>query len=124
MKATTKNQVIDILQWTSEKYEDELFTSMWNWCARHGGYPSVIQQLMANASINRWFICEFSKCENQFLKIAAVVPSNNTKQLETHYKTCTEEIQKKFNLPLIESVKRNKDFSNIFVTNTPVYYAN
>lgn len=121
---TTKNQVIDVLQWTSEEYEDRLFISIWKWCELYGSYPSIIQQLLANSEINRWFMYEFSKCELQFLKITEVTPNTNIKQLETLYKACTAEIQTKFNQPLISKIKRNRDFTNLFLTNTPVYHAN
>lgn len=124
MKLTTKNQVIDILQWTSNEYEDRLFLSIWKWCQLYGGYPSIIQQLLANAEINRWFMYEFAKCENQFLKIAENIPRNNIELLEVSYKACTAQVQQKFNKPLIDKIKRNKEFTNIFLTDTPVYYAN
>lgn len=122
MKAT-KNQVIDRLQWTSQEYEDRLFLSIYMWCQKHGQYPSIIQQLLANASVNRWFMKEYAKCEERFLKIAEIMP-NNVMQLEGHYKACTAEMQNIYPAPLIDAIKRNREFSNQFITNTPVFYAN
>lgn len=120
---TTKNQIIDILQWTSEEYEERLFMSIWNWCQLHGKYPSIIQQLLANAKVNKWFMTEYIKSEIQFIKIADQLP-NNTKQLEAHYKACTAQIMSLYPKPLIDSIYRNRDFSNLLITNTPIYYAN
>jgi hypothetical protein len=124
MKTTSlKNQVIDRLQWSTEEYEERLFLSILMWCQKYGMYPSVIQQLLANASVNRWYMREFAKCEVTFLKIADVMP-NNVAELEGHYKACTAQMQIIYPKPLIEAIRRNKDFSNQFITNTPVFYAN
>jgi hypothetical protein len=118
-----KDQIIDYLQWTSTEYEDRFFLNFWTWCQKHGLYPSVIQQLLANAKINKWFMCEYIKCEIQFAKIAAQIP-NNTKQLELHYQACTDEILAIYPKPIIDLIGRNRDFSNVIIINTPVYYAN
>ena len=120
---STKNQVIDFLQWSTQEYEDRLFLSMWNWCQHYGQYPSIVQQLLANSQVNKWFMAEYEKCELQFLKITEVVPSK-TETLEAHYKACTAQIFAVYPKPLIDAVTRNKEFSNILLTNTPVYCAN
>ena len=122
-KVTTKNQVMDYLQWSSEEYEDRLFLTIWNWCQQYGDHPSVVQQLMANARINRWFLIEYQKLELQFLQITDVVPQK-TEQLRAHYKAYTAQIMAVYPKPLIESIKRNREFSNLLLTNTPIYYAN
>lgn len=123
MATTTKNQVMDYLQWSSEEYEDRLFLSIWKWCEKYGIYLSIIQQLMANRQINNWFMTEYTKCELEFLKIAEMMP-NKVKQLEGHYKYCTAQMQEIYPEPLITMIKRNKEFSNVFIKNTPIYYAN
>ena len=122
-KVSTKNQIMDYLQWSSDEYEDRVFLSILNWCQQYGDYPSVVQQLMANARINRWFLIEYQKLELQFLQITDVVPQK-TEQLRAHYKACTAQIMAVYPKPLIESIKRNRDFSNLLLTNTPIYYAN
>lgn len=123
MKATTQNQVIDYLQWTTDQYEERLFLAMYMWCQVQTQYPSVIQQLLANAAINRWFIHEYSKCEANFIKIAEVMP-NNVKQLEGHYKACTSHMQTIYPAPLVDQATRNRDFSNQYLINAPVFYSN
>lgn len=122
---TTKNQVLDLLQWSSQEYEDRLFQAIYNWCQQKGKLPSVIQQLLANAQINKWFLNEYNKCELQFLKIADVVP-NNTEALRSHYKSCTLQI---FNIEpsaLMNDIKKNGDFSTAiyYTTSTILLYAN
>ncbi|WP_329804435.1 hypothetical protein [Flavobacterium facile] len=120
-KTTTKNQVIDYLQWSSEEYEERLFLSILKWCQHYGAYPSIIQQLLANAQINKWFLNEYNKAELQFLKITEVVP-NNTEVLRGHYKACTAQVMAIYPAPLINSIKRNREFSNAILDT--VYYAN
>lgn len=123
MNPTTKNQVLDLLQWSTQEYEDRLFQTIYNWCQQHGKYPSIIQRLLANAQVNKWFLNEYHKCELEFLKIAEVVP-NKTDALQNHYKSCTIQIFQVFPSALIESIKSNGDFSKILIMNLPPYYAN
>ena len=123
MKATTQNQIQDYLQWSSEEYKDRLLLSIMKWCQHYGGYPSVVQQLLANAQVNKWFMNEYHKCELQFLKIVNVIPPQPD-QLQAHYKACTARVMAIYPKALVESIKKNKDFSNLIVTHTPVYYAN
>lgn len=123
MKTTTKNQVIDLLQWSTQEYEDRLFQTMYNWCQQYGKYPSVIQRLLANSQVNRWFLNEYHKCELEFLKIADVVP-NKTTALQNHYKSCTIQVFQVFPSALIENIKSNGEFSKILFMNLPPYYAN
>ncbi len=120
---STKNQIIDTLQWSSEDYEKRVFQTMWNWCQIYGKYPSVIQQLLANSKINKWFLQEFEKCELEFLKLSEVVP-NKVEPLRDHYKACTSQIMGIYPRALIEGITKNKEFSNTFLTNTIAYYAN
>ena len=123
MNPTTKNQVLDLLQWSTQEYEDRLFQTIYNWCQQHGKYPSIIQRLLANAQVNKCFLNEYHKCELEFLKIAEVVP-NKTDALQNHYKSCTIQIFQVFPSALIESIKSNGDFSKILIMNLPPYYAN
>lgn len=123
MKATIQNQVIDYLQWSSQEYEDRIFLSMCKWCELHGQYPSVIQQLLANAAVNRWFLREYAKREANFLKMAETEP-NNPSNLRTLYKVCTSTIQTVYCDALMAGIKRNRDFSNQLYNDAPVYYSN
>lgn len=123
MKTTTQNQIQDHLQWSTEEYEDRLILSIMTWCQHYGQYPSIVQQLLANSGFNKWFMREYHKCELQFLKIVDVIPPKPD-QLQAHYKACTAQMMIKYPIPIMEKIKRNKDFSNLLVTNTPIYYAN
>lgn len=117
---STKNQVMDCLQWSSDEYDQRLFQTIWNWCHIYGKYPSIIQQLLANSQVNKWFLTEYEKCELQFLKVAEVVP-NRVEPLRGHYKACTSHVMTIYSQPLIDNIKRNRDFTTIIIE---VYYAN
>jgi len=119
---STKNQVMDCLQWPSEEYDQRLFETIWNWCHIYGKYPSIIQQLLANSQVNKWFLTEYEKCEIQFLKVADVVP-NRVEPLRAHYKACTAQIMAIYPQALIDDIKRNRNFTTIIIDNT-IYYAN
>lgn len=118
-----RNKIIDYLQWTSHEYDQRFFKAYWNWCQLHASSPSQVQQFLACASINKWFCIQYSLLEENFVKIAEIMP-NNTKQLVTHYETCTADISSIYPADLISSIKRNADFSNAIITNTPIFYAN
>lgn len=123
MKLTTQNQIMDTLQWSADEYEQRMFLAFLHWCQHYGGYPSMMQQLLANARVNKWFRIEYEKLEKQFLKITEIVPPKS-EQMAAHYKACTAEIMTIYPKPLIEGIKRNRDFSNLYVASLPVYYAN
>ena len=120
---TTKNQIIDYLQWSSDEYDDRVFTAYWNWCQHYGHYESIIQQMLAHAGINKWFISEYAKLENNFLQVVNVVP-NRTKTLQAHYKACTAEIMGIYPKPLINAIKKNTDFIKSNHQTDTIFYAN
>lgn len=115
---------MDYLQYSSEEYEGRFFQSYWAWCAKYGQYPSIIQQIMANSKVNRWYLHEYEKAEQNFIKMFEANPNARLESLKAHYAVCIGEILQIYPKPLLDDIKRNRDFSNIFLTNTPVYYAN
>ncbi len=124
MKTTIKNQITDYLQWSTAEYEARVFQSILNWCELHGKQASIIQQLLANAEINKWFLQEYAKCEEQFLKINETLP-NNVNQMREHYKVCTSLIMGLYPVALMEEIKTNKQFTSAFFMNQTIrFYAN
>lgn len=121
MKAT-KNKIIDYLQWTSKELEKKQFQVYWNWCRQHGGTDSIVQQMLANSSINKWYLIELNKLELQFITIAELNP--NAKNLESMYYSCISQIFTIYPKALVNEIKRNTSFSEKLITNTPIYYAN
>lgn len=122
---------MDLLQWSSEKYEDRVFTAYWNWCKNNAKFPlsnstliSIEQQLLANASINKWFMNEYTKCEKLFLVIADKVGSQNIDQLEEHYKICTADIFRYYPKILMQGLINNQNFERNFFENSPSVISN
>ena len=121
--ATTKNQIMDYLQWSGLEYDDRIFTAYWNWCQHYGKYDSIIQQMLANRAISLWFMNEYAKLENNFLKVVNVVPTK-TEPLRGHYYACTADIMAIYPKPLIQAIKRNIEFINANPATNTTYYAN
>lgn len=111
-KPTTKNQVLDSLQWSSKAYEDHVFTVYWNWCMKHSPSTSVLQQLIANAKINHYFLIEYHKYEQSFVELSKGINPNNIAALEAHYETATEMVMKWKPKALLDEIKTNPAFVN------------
>lgn len=111
---STKNQILDTLQWSSDYYDARYFQSYFNYCTIHGKYPSKIQQLMANSKVSRWFAMEYEKAEQLLLKIAEAIPPTKVEFLRGQYKALTAEIMGLYPKPLIENIKRNREFSTVY----------
>ncbi len=124
MKTTpTKNKVIDYLQWTTGEYEKYLIELMFDWCKEHGRYPSMVQQLFANAQINAWFLIEFEKRENSC--IAAIEATHfSLEQTRTFYRLSMNLMLNIYPTALMEDISRNRDFSNTIMNPNLTYYAN
>lgn len=126
-----KNQIIDLLQWSSEDYENRVFQAYWNWCKSNAKYPmsdsnlpSIEQQLLANAAINKWFISHYATCEQKFLEIAEICGNNNIDQLEVHYKACTADVNKYYPKALMEGLKNDNSFERNYFNNMPYVISN
>lgn len=112
---TNKSIIMDALQWSSEEYEQRLFTAYWNYCQLYGQYPSINQQLLANSALNKWFLFEYKKLEDKFIKLLVAINPNDLNALEAHYKASTADISLMYPKPLLDEAKRNRDFSNEFI---------
>lgn len=101
----TQNQIIDYLQISSLDYDQNIFRYYFSWCQTHGKTPMHVQQLLANATIDRWFMVEFTKLENDFLgAIPFLIKSK--KDLNHEYQAIVGNIFGIYPQPLIDAVKR------------------
>lgn len=114
---------MDILQWSSDEYEQRVFSTYWNWCSKQTPYPSMVQQLLANSAINKWWDHNFANFETEFLTIAENTAKTNVQVLRQFYEATTGQIMVYFPSALIDDIKRNRDFSNSYIPNT-IYHAN
>ena len=106
MNTTTKNKVIDFLQWTSDQYEERYMLQYFNWCRLHGVQPSIVQDLLANAKINNYFNRQMAIAESNFIKIAFALPHLTIKELEGKYYACTADVSGKYPT-IIKEFKNN-----------------
>lgn len=121
-----KNQIMDLLQWSSEDYDNRVFEAYWNWCKANAKFPltdsnlpSIEQQLLANAAINKWFISHYGKCEMKFIELVKIVGNGNVDQLKTHYKACTADVNRWYPKALMEGLKNKTSFETKYFEDTP-----
>lgn len=119
-----KNEVIKILKETAADYDERMLQTYWIWADKYGTSPSHVQQLLANAAVNKWFMIEFGKLEKQFVDIVTM-HALKPDQIKHQYYASTMQIYKMFPKPLIDNCKNlNKDFINNYISNIPLIYAN
>jgi hypothetical protein len=123
MNTTTniKNRVIDYLQMTSIDYDENLLKTYMSWCDKYADSPSKFQQLLANARINKWFLMEYSKMQNNFLASVPHLPKT-THSLNYHYNGFVLQIFTIYPKSIIDELKTNDTF--IQMINKEKVYAN
>lgn len=61
--------VISYLQITPEEYENMYIESFMRWCMDLSiNYENDLQKVLANSAISKWYLAEWKKCEQEFLK--------------------------------------------------------
>ena len=87
MKATTL-QKLDI---TPEQYESMIWNLYSNWCESVSTNNREYQKVLANAAVNRWFLMELAKCENEFHLLTDRYVGSNVTPLDFNncYRECT-----------------------------------
>lgn len=118
-----KNKIMDHLMWSATEYDAFVFEQYWQWCLKHGTYPSVIQQMLVNQPINQWFLRQYQKQEKAFLKTVPTLPQN-PKNLRLIYVFFIDQVQVLYPSALIKSLKQNNQFSKKTTTNGLVLFYN
>ena len=54
------------LQMTAEDYENMIFGGYARWCESVTINAREFQKVIANSSINKWYLMEYAKCEKEF----------------------------------------------------------
>jgi hypothetical protein len=93
MKSTKHEFAIDYLieeLQVSETYEDFVLSFYIYWCESITINAREFQKVIANASINRWFMTEFKKLEQEFKYLASQYPQlqNSTTEMDTLQARC------------------------------------
>lgn len=100
----TKNQIIDYLQISSEEYDIDVFDYYFKWCETHGKSHPHVQELMANARIDRWFMKNFEKLEQQYIDALPFIIKTG-KNLKYEYQAHVGHIFTLYPKPLIDAIK-------------------
>lgn len=119
---TNKNKVMDYLMISSAEYDEMIFTTYWNWCDKWATSGSVFQGLVANASLNKWFLLQYSKLEQDFIDLIEFFPKKLSNS-KFNYHNCTVDIFNLYPKPIINACKNNLDYQ-IKITEKITLYAN
>lgn len=105
MKTTIQKLAI-----TPEQHESMVWNLYNNWCESVSTTAIEFQQVLANASISRWFMLELTKCEYEFNKLTdRYVDSNVTsKDMEKCYRDCAFKLFSLRPMPLLNQIKKPK----------------
>jgi len=80
------------LKMTPEEYEDFIFGAYAKWCESVTINTHEFQKVLANSSINKWFMMEYSKCEKEFEQLTKRYEENETiitEDFKRCYSQCT-----------------------------------
>ncbi len=125
MKTTTQNQIQDYLQISAKEYEDLVLKHYWSWCHKYSTSPQMFQCYFSNAAINKYFMTEWAKNENEFLAMVDNIPKR-ADRLAYHYNGCIVQVYKNFPSALLEAYKPKAKQELPYVTrlNEFIFYAN
>ncbi len=125
MKPTTKHQIQDYLQLSSEEYEEMVLHHYWSYCHKYSTSDQMLQCLLSNSSVNKYFLDGFARYENEFLKMVENTPKQ-LDRLQYHYKGCIIQIYKYYNQPLLDKLKPLKNQEVVYLSkiNKLPFYAN
>ncbi|AMA49435.1 hypothetical protein [Flavobacterium covae] len=104
-------KVIELLDLSTPDYETLLFETYFNWCTDFcSNYQDDLQSLVANRALNKYFLQEYNKLEEEFLQLASRY-ENNINITSVHYRElyadCTVKIFNRFSKVLIKKAKQN-----------------
>lgn len=105
---TTINQKLKI---TPEEYELLIFGAYARWCESVTVNIHEFQKVLANSSVSKWFMMEYSKCEIDFEHLTARYEENDTiitEDFKRCYAQCTYRL---FNIrptALLQEIKKTR----------------
>ena len=102
MKATTQK-----LAMTESEYEMMVFGSYSRWCESVTTNTRDYQSVLANSSINAWYLMELEKCESEFHQLTDRYIGSNITALDFKkcYSQCTFKLFNIRPMALLQQVK-------------------
>jgi hypothetical protein len=104
------------LKMTPEEYEDLIFGAYARWCESVTINTHEFQKVLANSSINKWFMMEYSKCEKEFKQLTARYEENDTIIAEDFKRCYSECTYRMFNIrpmALLQEINKKKSVDSI-----------
>lgn len=105
---TNQQKILDLLQIDLENYQDVFFGAYWRWCESVSITDAQTQMVMANASVNKYYLMEYSKCETEFLELIAQYPNAGLPEIKDLYCNCTINMFNRRSIVLIENAKKTQ----------------
>lgn len=104
--------IYKILGITQQQYEDIVLQLFIKWSQQQCVRCTDWQKLIANSSINKWFLSELQHLENNFKdEIKGYINATHIDRAEFQniYISCTKPILKLYPKPLIEQARKGKE---------------
>jgi len=102
-----KNQILDILQYSSKHYDDLLFELYFAWAEIRSHNQNDLQKILANTAIWHWWRKEYDKLELEFIaEIKAYIGQVNVEFLRAHHDKKIVHIAIYFPKPLIKQARK------------------
>lgn len=112
LKTTTMKTIPQHLNILPSDYEDLMMQTYMRWCMDFcRNYQGDLQSLLANAALNRYFLTEYKKLEDEFVLLISRYDgySNITDSDKINlYSQCTVQIFNRRCMPLINQAKTLK----------------
>lgn len=106
------NKVITLLDCSPQAYEDQMLNTYMRWCMDFAiNYEADLQALVANSSLNAYFLTEYKKLEDEFVRLASNyqdTPTVTNQDIRNLYNRCTYPIFNRRCMPLVLSAKKLK----------------
>lgn len=114
MKATKTTQelavdfLMDALE-TTETKEDFLLAFWIYWVENVTITTRDFQKVLSSASVNKWFLVELAKQENEYRTLAALFPEIQGKSKDELYCKCVNKMMSLFPKPLLDAAKKREE---------------
>lgn len=124
MTTTTINQK---LKMSTEEYELLIFGAYARWCESVTINTHEFQKVLANSSINKWFITEYDKCEKDFEQLTARYQDNDAIIAEDFKRCYAECTYRMFNIRpmvLLNAIKKTSTESTMKINGIKIHSLN
>lgn len=104
------------LKMTSEEHELLIFGAYARWCESVTINPGEFQKVLANSSVNKWYLLEYAKCEKEFHNLTDRYGNSiSTEDFKRCYNQCTYNM---FNIrptALLQQIKKTRNVKSLKV---------